>query len=119
MFLSAFIFALPHFEIFGKIMMALVMTILYLKTRSLLLSIFCHSINNSIALLALYFLENTGNDSNDIPKEFWLQGFLVLIISITYLIFFMKKYWPNKQTKIPLMDNELISVEKKNEGELI
>jgi len=100
-FLSSFLFALGHpNDLIGKFLFGVMMSFLYLKTRSLLLPIFCHMFHNGIALL---FLPSPGNPP---PSEvvgaapgFQIEvvgfGLLLLVASAPLLFFFFRKYRPD------------------------
>jgi membrane protease YdiL (CAAX protease family) len=98
---SSFIFGILHADILGAFLFGLVMCILYLKTGTILVPIFCHMLNNCIA----FGMEMLGNIApkatttgtvTHVPNV-GLALFLTLfsgIIIIYYLYHnFPKRYW--------------------------
>lgn len=100
-FLSSFIFGILHTDIIGAFLFGLVMCILYIKTSTILVPIFCHILNNLIAfgtqMMGSFTPKTTmAGTVIHIPN----LGISLLLITFSGLIVlyyiyrnFPKKYW--------------------------
>lgn len=98
--IGAIIFAIGHSNIIGMFMVALIMSILYLKYKTLLVPMFFHAMNNTaVSLLQLSQGGQTDSKSatlSDIQSALWI-GIVLLIISLPVLLQFLIKNWPRKE----------------------
>jgi membrane protease YdiL (CAAX protease family) len=104
--IAGMIFAVGHSNILGMFMVALILSILYLKYNSLLIPMFFHAMNNTtVSLLQL----SAGNSNNapkhlttlsDIQSLLWF-GLALVVISSPVLMRFLIKNWPQKDLAMP------------------
>ena len=111
LFIAGLIFAIGHANIIGMFMVALVLSILYLKYKSLLVPMFFHAMNNiTVSLLQLSAGKpepNVRATIQDAQSTLWL-GLLLVVISSPLLIRFLIKNWPKKENLImPYQANNL------------
>jgi uncharacterized protein len=85
----------------------LVLSFVYIKTRSLIIPILLHAGNNLFAFL-LHIIESkdlyTAFSVSDFQNNWWM-GALCLIIGIPWLICFFRKNWLIDGMKIPYFEN--------------
>ena len=101
---SSIVFGCLHLDFIGASIAGFILALTYLKTRSLLVPIAIHLLNNLIAiLLSLFYLlySNQGTDSvAEQIKSYWWQGAIAIAISLPWLIIFFRNNW--KYTRKPL-----------------
>ena len=107
--LSSLVFGSCHtsnplgFTLFG-----LVMALLYVSTRSLLIPIVCHMLNNALAEVLLVFNSGRNLEAADLTaaagNSFW-QGILLLAIALPLLVLFIRQTWPRAAAAIPYLVN--------------
>ncbi len=111
-FLSSTIFALLHIDPIGGFCFSCVMAILYIRTKSLFVSMCIHITNNGIAsIIELITITMDLNDpASETVTEFqesWLIGFVGLVVSIPFLIYFWKHYIPKINWQVPYFAKSL------------
>jgi membrane protease YdiL (CAAX protease family) len=89
---SSLLFALFHMDVWGAFIWSLLMTVVYIRTRTLVVNILIHALYNALVLISgqIYF----GNVST------WLEPFslcfsLPIVLGLTY------KYWPKQNSSLP------------------
>ncbi len=107
--LSSLVFGSCHssnplgFTVFG-----LVMALLYVRTRSLLIPIVCHMLNNALAEVMLALTSGRALAAADAmaaaSQSLW-QGLLLLAIALPFLVMFIRQTWPKASAKIPYQVN--------------
>ena len=93
----------------GLSLLGIVLGILYIKTRSLVVPIVFHALNNILAVST----QLLPNDSSSYKPEeslqslisYWWIGLLLMAISLPFLLRFIWKNWPSKNTAIPYLNN--------------
>lgn len=104
---TSILFGVLHANVVGLTMFGLVMGLLYFKTRTLLIPIVAHALNNLIAL-GLGSLPESA-ESNLSPLEQFQStgwtGLVLLMLSLPWLIRFIRQNWPRKDTPIPYLLN--------------
>jgi membrane protease YdiL (CAAX protease family) len=96
---SSLLFGLGHFDILGGFAFAWVMTVLYLRTRTLLVPMACHALNNAIAV-GWYVVESYfrgGKAEHYTLEAFRAQAWVSLIylgLSTPLLALFIIRNWP-------------------------
>lgn len=114
-FLSSFLFGVLHMDIIGAFVFGVVLSILYLRTRSLLLPFLVHAANNGAVVLVIFFDDSINLDSMDtidsFSEDIWI-GILLFVGSFGWLIWFLKDNWKIVQDTepFPLKTNEDIDV---------
>jgi membrane protease YdiL (CAAX protease family) len=100
---SSIVFGFLHPNVIGLSMFGLVMGLLYIKTRTLLVPIFCHTLNNLIAfgMTTLSSLNNANSFSTEKLHSDWWVGIVMVTISLPFLLQFILKNFPNQQTPMP------------------
>ncbi len=91
----------------GMTMFGLVLSLLYIRTRTLAVPVACHVINNVFAL-CLEMFSSTGASSEEASQilgvSFWL-GLLMMAISTPMLWMFIQRSWPRHNTVMPYVHN--------------
>lgn len=109
-FISSFIFSLFHVDIIGSMIFGIVVSIIYLKTKSLLAPVTIHVVNNMLVFIASYLLDlfSEGNYTLiDFQNELWL-GVIGFIIGMPWLINFFYKEIKGKKFNIPYQTNSVV-----------
>lgn len=109
MILTSLLFGLLHANPIGLFMFGLVMALLYLTTRSLLVPMVAHALNNALA----YGLEYTTRLSSapslytlaELQSGWWLGG-LCLLISAPWVLRYAVYHWPSATTPLPYFVNQ-------------
>lgn len=106
--LGSAIFAVGHANIIGMFMVALVMSILYLKYKTLIIPIFFHAMNNIVVSL-LQLSSNPQQSAKpatlwDIQTSLWF-GLVLVVISLPVLLRFLIKNWPRQDLVLPYPAN--------------
>jgi len=93
----------------GLSLLGIILGVLYIKTRSLIVPIAFHALNNILAVSTQLL---PGDSSNSQPAEslqnlinYWSFGLLMMAISLPFLLRFIWKNWPRKNTIIPYLSN--------------
>ena len=112
-FISSLLFAIAHFKlnILSFFVLGLILSIVYLKTRSLVASIILHFSYNLGGLLydIISFHLSKGNNTYSIIKfrsDIWIAG-ICLLISLSWFIFLFKRYWPKSTMTLPYFTSKL------------
>ena len=104
---SALLFGVLHANFIGLTMFGLVMGLLYLRTRTLIVPIVCHALNNAIAL-SFHFLAVDSSDASLTLEQFragWRVGLVYLVITLPWLIRFIGENWPQPDAQLPYRMN--------------
>jgi len=102
---SSLIFGILHLDLMGASVFGFFMAILYIQTKTLLVPIVCHILNNLMAFaVQITEILVNGNQTMETVAQFqsdlWI-GLLLLLISTPFVIYYMYKNWPKKDTKTP------------------
>ncbi|WP_377965599.1 CPBP family intramembrane glutamic endopeptidase [Almyronema epifaneia] len=103
--LSSVLFGVLHTNLVGLFVFGLVMALLYLKTRSLWAPIFCHMLNNVLAI-ALELLAAPGAETTlaEFRQSSWV-GLILMAASAPWLLRFMLQNWSKTQEALPYFVN--------------
>ena len=116
--LTSMLFGMLHANLVGLFVFGLVMALLYITTRSLLISIVAHGINNAIAfLIESVTLNATTTLPADVLAEFqasWWLGAACLAIATPGAWHYVKQNWPAKQALLPYFANQNCLSNKQN-----
>lgn len=111
--LTSILFGVLHSNLVGLFVFGIVMALLYLSTRSLLVPIVAHGLNNAIAsLIEFLTLRASTTMPTDTLAEFrasWWLGVLCLVISAPWIGWYLQRYWPRSQTQLPYFANQMPS----------
>jgi uncharacterized protein len=107
--LSSLLFGCFHSNFIGLSLFGIILGVFYIKTRSLIVPIAFHALNNILATL-MPLLPN--NLLSYIPIEqlrssylyLWI-GIVLVAISLPLLLCFLSRNWPSKGTVIPYLSN--------------
>ena len=108
---SSLIFGVLHMDIIGAFVFGVVLSVLYLQTRSLLLPFLIHAANNGAVALLIFFDESINLEPMDSIETYleniWI-GFLLFVGSFGWLIWFLKDNWKivHEAEPFPLKTNE-------------
>jgi membrane protease YdiL (CAAX protease family) len=104
---TSVLFGLLHPDnFFGTTVVGMVLSLLYMRTRTLLIPILVHMLNNLVVgILVLYdlFVESdraVEYSIGDFRDEWWI-GALALAVGLPWTITYIKKNWPGKSMRIP------------------
>jgi uncharacterized protein len=108
---SSILFGVLHANFLGLSLFGVVMGVLYIKTRSLIIPIACHALNNLLAS-GMGFLSSgaetrTTSAVNTLEqlRSGWWVGVLLMSISLPLLLRFLRRNWPRKEAIIPYLIN--------------
>lgn len=90
---SSLLFGLMHFEPLGSTLFGAFMCLLYLESRSLLLPVLCHAINNAMAIL-LFIAWPEEYGFFDTPEQLYSQAWLgtaALVTGAAWLVWFLSR----------------------------
>ena len=108
---SSLIFGVLHMDIIGAFVFGVVLSVLYLQTRSLLLPFLIHAANNGAVALLIFFDESINLEAMDTLETYleniWI-GFFLFVGSFGWLIWFLKDNWKivHESEPFPLKTNE-------------
>lgn len=110
-------FGILHANPVGITAVGLVAAILYLQTRTLIVPIVLHALNNLVATLLGYLLEwsEPGEESGgppDIAAEMveiqasGLTGVVLVAVTLPVLIWYLRRHWPGREAAGPYVGEE-------------
>lgn len=91
--ISALIFGLVHFnpwQFIGAFLLGVVLGVVYFKTKSLLMSIFLHAFNNSIAVIMMKFFYTESFSELFNVSEYVVLSIGIVIFALFYYLFMYK-----------------------------
>jgi hypothetical protein len=97
---SSILFGCLHMNPFGASIFGIVMTLLYFKTRTLIVPMIAHSMNNFLTIY-IHFSKAQTNSAN---FHLWF-GLLCVVLSAPFLVRFIYKKWPNQRISLPYFAN--------------
>lgn len=98
---SSLAFAVLHVDFIGAFFFAVVMSLLYIKTRTLVAPIAAHFLNNFLVVgVTLAFSHFQRSTIEDFRSGVW-AGLALLTITLPLLIIYMKRNWPPKDQQGP------------------
>ena len=104
--ISSFIFGILHGDIIGAFVFGIFMSLLYINTRTLLVPIACHVLNNGLAF-GLSFIGILLGESETATTVAQFQSDILyvipLLVTTPIVIYFVYKNWPKKDTKLPYL----------------
>lgn len=107
--LTSVLFGVLHSNLIGLFVFGVVMSLLYLSTRSLLVPMAAHAINNAIAsgidILANQPTANTVDTLAEFRASWWL-GVLCLLVSAPWVLRYVVYHWPKRQALLPYFTNQ-------------
>ena len=106
--ISSIVFGCLHFNFIGISMLGFVLALTYLRTKSLIIPIAIHFLNNLIAVLLslVNFLDPSQETSTFAEvQSYWWQGAIAIVISLPWLIIFSRNNWKFTQEPLPYFAN--------------
>jgi membrane protease YdiL (CAAX protease family) len=107
--LSSLVFGLLHDNIVGLSMFGFIMGLLYIKTRTLIVPIVCHALNNTAVVILEFLLIHFDTTKTVYTVEefrsLWWLGVVYVMLSAPGLIYFIAKNWPNSRSLLPYFAN--------------
>ena len=109
-FVSSLLFGLVHTDIIGAFFFGYVMSVLYIKTRSLFVPIAIHAANNliawAIASVELLLSDSYPQSTLAEYQSWWWVGALALVISAPWVMRFIKRHVPEASWRVPYIAAE-------------
>ncbi|NEP57067.1 MAG: CPBP family intramembrane metalloprotease [Symploca sp. SIO2G7] len=104
--LTSLLFGILHANIIGLFVFGLMMALLYLKTRTLIVPIICHALNN-LAAVGIGLLPSDANTTDILEQlnSYWWVGIVYVALSAPWLIYFIRKNWPSPAFSLPYFSN--------------
>lgn len=106
---SSLLFGIGHANFLGLSMVGMVLGLLYIRTRSLIVPIACHAMNNSFVVVmsllnTVSMPTPTMNSLEQLRHSLWF-GILFIVLSLPLLVRFVSQNWPRKDAAIPYFIN--------------
>lgn len=102
--LSSLAFAVVHADVLGAWFFGFVLALLYARTWSLWLPIIVHSVNNALAWclegLGVLVGESEQLSIDEFQSSWWFGG-LCLVVSVPWLVRFIRQNWPSSESRVP------------------
>lgn len=100
---SSIFFAIAHNDLFGALSFSLIAGLFYLNARSLWLPVILHILNNFFVLItsivSIFGKNNSPIDT--IGKQDLKTGSIMVLASLPFIIWYLKKYWPKNLASNP------------------
>jgi len=110
---SSLVFGVLHSNLVGLSMFGLVMGLLYIKTRTLIVPMVCHALNNALATAMGFIPTGSSPDASfsslDQFRSDWWIGLVLLALSLPWLVQFIRYNLPAKDAAIPYLVNALVN----------
>lgn len=107
--MTSILFGMLHSNLVGLFVFGVVMALLYLSTRSLLVPMVAHALNNAIAsgidFLTAQPTANTLTTLAEFRANWWL-GLVCLLVSAPWVLRYVAYHWPDAQTPLPYFTNQ-------------
>ncbi|NET56267.1 MAG: CPBP family intramembrane metalloprotease [Symploca sp. SIO2E6] len=103
---TSLLFGILHTNVVGLSVFGLMMALLYIKTRTLIVPIVCHALNN-LAAVGLGLIPNDTSTTDmleQLHSEWWV-GIIFVVLSAPLLISFISKNWPRPTFPLPYFSN--------------
>jgi uncharacterized protein len=95
-FTSSLIFGVLHADIIGAFLFGVVLCVVYLHTKSLMMPVLIHAVNNATATLLIFFEDKIGYEAWETVQPYiehaWI-GFLVFILAAAWILVYLKQNW--------------------------
>ena len=95
--LSSFVFGIGHIDPIGAFAFGVISSLLYIKTKSLWVSIGAHSLNNFLVSLVLISIVSTApaiRENHALTGADLMFPGIMILITLPILIFYIKTNWP-------------------------
>jgi len=92
--ISSFIFGILHVDVVGAFIFGVILSIVYLKSHSLLLPFLIHAANNGVAISAYFFddffEDETWETTAPYIEHAWI-GIALLVVSVAWIIWYVRE----------------------------
>lgn len=110
MVMTSVLFGLLHSNLIGLFVFGLVMSLLYLTTRSLIVPMAAHALNNALASGLDYAFTRAGSATPihtlaEFQANWWL-GIVCLLVSAPWVLRYVVYHWPVPATPLPYFVNQ-------------
>lgn len=105
---SSLLFGLGHANVVGLSVVGLILGVLYIKTRTLIVPIACHALNNSVVVVLSLAPSSKTVSATKMLEQLhsgWLFGLVLMVLSLPVLVRFLSQNWPRKDAAIPYSIN--------------
>ncbi|WP_193198933.1 CPBP family intramembrane glutamic endopeptidase [Nostoc sp. MG11] len=107
--ISSLLFGILHANVLGLSIFGIIMGVLYIKTRTLIVPIACHALNNFLAVtMGLFSSESNPtsavNSLEQLRSNWWL-GVLLMLVTLPLLVRFLSQNWPRRDAAVPYLVN--------------
>lgn len=115
--ISSLIFGFGHVDIIGAFLFGVVMSLLYIKTKSLWTNIIVHALNNTVVSI-IQFTDSSAQEPVNIAElqaqsNLWI-GLIIIVISLLWLVPFIRRNWRTvKEVGLPSLG--IIQEEKQDD----
>lgn len=103
--ISSAMFAVLHLAVLGAFLFAICMSILYIKSRTLLVPMAAHAINNGfVVLLGMWSSPNTESEvssSDESMSALVWAGVVLIAMTMPVLVEYVRRNWPQKDAQPP------------------
>jgi membrane protease YdiL (CAAX protease family) len=108
MIVSSLVFGLLHLNPIGAFVFGIVTCVLYMRTRTLLVPMALHALNNLIAWLWMFAEEGAGKDftSPEFLTQYVYQGLIAMLFGAPIVFILLGRWWPSRGTPIPYEANK-------------
>ncbi|HSM81198.1 MAG TPA: type II CAAX endopeptidase family protein [Nodosilinea sp.] len=107
--LTSVLFGVLHSNPVGLFVFGVVMSLLYLSTRSLLVPMVAHAMNNAIAsgieVLTAQPTTAATNTLAELRSSWWL-GVICLLVSAPWVLRYVAYHWPQRRPLLPYFANQ-------------
>ncbi len=107
--MTSILFGMLHSNLIGLFVFGVVMALLYLSTRSLLVPMVAHALNNAIASGIDFLTAQPTANALTTLAEFranWWLGLVCLLVSAPWVLRYVAYHWPDAQTPLPYFANQ-------------
>lgn len=107
--MTSILFGMLHSNLIGLFVFGVVMALLYLSTRSLLVPMVAHALNNAIASGIDFLTAQPTTTTLTTLAEFranWWLGLVCLLVSAPWVLRYVAYHWPDAQTPLPYFTNQ-------------
>jgi membrane protease YdiL (CAAX protease family) len=106
--ISSFVFCIVHFDLnpIGRLVLGIIACVLYVRTRTLVVPMVFHALNNFIVfLLMLLGLGEPGDTPSDLG-DIAYSGLLAMLIASPAVFMVLGRWWPNADSTLPYDSNQ-------------
>lgn len=94
--ISSLIFGILHADIIGAFIFGVILCVIYLQTKSLMMPVLIHALNNGSATLVIFFEDETASEMWETLTPYidyaWV-GILIFVAAVVWCYQYLKKNW--------------------------